>query len=86
MRSVRKAGELYRTSTAQDPVIAAHSRAMNVVLHFHILELLSVTEDGVKGRIRMLVSMWMVGPRSSHGRKEGTGNPNLTKETQEMKL
>ena len=80
IRSARMEGDSQRTHTAQDPVMAADSRAINVVLHFILLELLPRTDDGVYGRRRKLVRSWMAGPRSRYGRKEGT--PILMRRTQ----
>ena len=78
-------GESYRASTAQEPVIAADRRAMKVVLHFHLLEALSITEDGVKGSIRKLVTIWIMGPRRNQAREEGMGKPNLRRRNQEAR-
>ena len=85
MRSICIEGESYKASTAQEPVIAADRRATKVVLHFHLLEALSITEDGVKGSIRKLVTIWIKGPMRNHAREEGMGNPNLRRRNQEAR-
>ena len=59
---------------------------MKVVLHFHLLELLSITEEGVKGRMIRLVTRWIVGPRSNQGRKEGMEKPYLRRRTQDVRV
>ena len=58
-------------------------RATKVVLHFNLLEALSITEDGVKGSIRKLVTIWIKGPRRNQARDEGIGKPNLRRRIQE---